>query len=274
MKKTVLAVSRFTPALLLAVTFSGVALAQKAVSPSPKSTTNDVNVRIIERNGDEVREIERTYSMDGMSDPQRDKMVMKLVDSLKATRKDGRKRQMTIIVEDNDSDRIVSRKRIGPGMKRIPGDIYVQRNKLPRNNRESWDNQNWNYELHRGVDSMADQIRRFKFEFPRDFDRQLVQPFESWSRNIGGKPSTIRGLDAYPNNPDRDQLNVRFTAPTKGDISIIVTNPKGKEVAKREIKDFSGEFVGQIDLGKKAQGIYFITVTQNEDGAVKRVIVE
>jgi hypothetical protein len=274
MKKTVLAVSRFTPALLLAVTFSGVALAQKTVSPSPKSTTNEVNVRIIERNGDEVREIERTYSMDGISDPQRDKMVMKLVDSLKATRKDGRKRQMTIIVEDNDSDRIVSHKRIGPGMKRIPGDIYVQRNKLPRKNHESWDNQNWNYELHRGVDSMADQLRRFKFEFPRDFDRQLVQPFESWSRNIGGKPSTIRGLDAYPNNPDRDQLNVRFTAPAKGDVSIIVTNPKGKEVAKREINDFSGEFVGQIDLGKKAQGIYFITVTQNEDGAVKRIIVE
>ncbi|MVM40092.1 T9SS type A sorting domain-containing protein [Spirosoma sp. HMF3257] len=274
MKKTVLAVSRFTPVLLLAVAFGGVAQAQQTESSSPKSATNEVNVRIIERNGDEVREVERTYRMDGMTDPQRDKLVMKLVDSLKATRKDGRKRQMTIIVEDNDSDRIVSRRRMGPGMKRIPDDAYAFRNRLPRNDRNFQDNQTWQYEFRRGADSMADQLRRFKLEFPKDFDRQLIRPFEDWSRNLGGKPSTIRGLDAFPNNPDRDQLNVRFTAPSKGDVSIIVTNPKGKEVAKREIKDFSGEFVGQIDLGKKAQGTYFITVTQNEDGAVKRIIVE
>ncbi|GAB4054604.1 T9SS type A sorting domain-containing protein [Spirosoma litoris] len=274
MKKTVFAVSRFTPALLLAVTFSGMAVAQKPVSPSPKSDNNEVNVRIIERNGDEVREIERTYRVNGMSDPERDKMVMKLVDSLKATRKDGRKRQMTIIVEDNDSERIVSRKRIGPGMKRVPGDAYAQRDRFQKDDWNLRNNQNWQQEFRRGTDSMADQLRRFKMEFPRDFDRQLVRPFEDWSRNLGGKPSTIRGLDAFPNNPDRDQLNVRFTAPEKGDVSIIVTNPKGKEVAKREIKDFSGEFVGQIDLGKKAQGIYFITVTQNEDGAVKRIVVQ
>lgn len=274
MKKTVFAVSRFTPALLLAVTFSGMAVAQKPVSPSPKSDNNEVNVRIIERNGDEVREIERTYRVNGMSDPERDKMVMKLVDSLKATRKDGRKRQMTIIVEDNDTERIVSRKRIGPGMKRVPGDAYAQRDRFQKDDWNLRNNQNWQQEFRRGTDSMADQLRRFKMEFPRDFDRQLVRPFEDWSRNLGGKPSTIRGLDAFPNNPDRDQLNVRFTAPEKGDVSIIVTNPKGKEVAKREIKDFSGEFVGQIDLGKKAQGIYFITVTQNEDGAVKRIVVQ
>ena len=140
--------------------------------------------------------------------------------------------------------------------------------------RDTWNNQTWQYEFRRGADSLADQMSRFKFQMPRDWDRQLVRPFEDWSRNFSSKPSTIRGLDAYPNNPDRNQLNVRFTAPSKGDVSIIVTNPKGNQVAKRDLKDFSGEFVGQIDLGKKAQGTYFITVTQNEDGAVKRVLVD
>ena len=91
---------------------------------------------------------------------------------------------------------------------------------------------------------------------------------------MGGKSSTIRGLDAFPNNPDRNQLNVRFTAPVKGDVRIVVANPAGKEVAKRTLKDFSGEFVGQIDLGRNPTGTYFITVTQNEDGAVKRIVVE
>ena len=272
MKKTVLAVSRFAPALLLTIVFGGVAIAQKPATPAAKPDKNEVNVRIIERNGDNVREIERTYRMDGMTDPQRDKMVMKLVDSLKASRKGDGKRQMTIIVEDTDGDRTVTRERVNPGQKGAKGDAYVWRgpNGRPGTNQ----NNTWRYEFRQNFDSLADRMNRFKFEFPRDFDRQLVRPFEDWSRNFAGKPSTIRGLDAFPNNPDRDQLNVRFTAPGKGDVSIIVTNTKGKEVAKREIKDFSGEFVGQIDLGKKPQGIYFITVTQNEDGAVKRIVVE
>ena len=272
MKKTVFATSWFAPALLLAVTLSGVATAQKTATP--KSGTNDVNVRITERNGNEIREIERTYHMDGMNDAQRDKLVMKLVDSLKATRKGGGRRQMTIIVDDVDSNRVSSRGRIGRNKQRFPNDAYVQRGRLPKNDLDFWNNPSWRQDFRRGTDSMTDQLNRFKMQLPRDFDRQLVRPFEDWSRNFSGKPSTIRGLDAYPSNPDRNLLNIRFTAPTKGDISIVVTNPKGKEVAKREIKDFAGEFVGQIDLGQKSQGAYFITVTQNEDGAVKRIVVE
>ena len=271
MKKTVFTRSRFTSALVLALAVGSATLAQK--TPSPKSDSREVNIRVIERNGDDVREIERTYHTDGMSSADRDKLVTKLVDSLKATRKDNSNHQMTIIVEDNKGDQVITRQRTPPTIKRLPGDAYTQRNRLP-NNGFFWNDRNWQYEFRRGADSMADQLRRFKFEFPRDFDRQFARPFEDWSRNVGGKASTIRGLEAFPNNPDRDQLNVRFTAPTKGDVTIMVTNTKGKEVAKREIKDFSGEFVGQIDLGKKAQGTYFITVTQNEDGATKRIVVE
>ncbi|UFH55488.1 T9SS type A sorting domain-containing protein [Spirosoma sp. KNUC1025] len=274
MKKTVFAGHRFVLALLLLSTASGFSIAQKTAPLKSKSDNNDVNVRIIERNGDEVREIERTYHMNGMSDPERDKLVMKLVDSLKATRKGGGRRQMTIIVEDTDGDRIVTRERSNIVRKRSPGDAYVLRGKLPKASTDSWNKQQWHHEFEWKSDSLADQIRRFSYKFPRDFDRQIARPFEDWARNFSGKPSTIRGLDAYPNNPDRAQLNVRFTAPTKGDVSIIVTNPKGKEVAKREIKDFSGEFVGQIDLGKNPQGAYFITVTQNEDGAVKRILID
>ncbi|MCX6213095.1 T9SS type A sorting domain-containing protein [Spirosoma sp.] len=274
MKKTVFAGYQFASTLLLAVALSSAAFAQKPDSPAKKSDKGEVNIRIIERNGGEVREIERTYRMDGMNDPDRDKLVMKLVDSLKATRKDGGKHQMTIIIEDGTGDRVVTRERVTPNKRRAPADAYAQRNKQPRNDQDFWNNQTWRYEFRRGTDSLADQLNRLKLTIPRDFDRQLVRPFEDWARNVGGKPSTIRGLDAFPNNPDHDQLNVRFTAPAKGDVTIFVTNPKGKEVARRDIKDFSGEFVGQIDLGKKPQGVYFITVTQNEDGAVKRIIVE
>ena len=274
MKKTVLSVSRFAPVLLLTLFLSGSVVAQTSKAPSKKAENNEVTIRIIERNGNDVRETERTYRSDGMSEADRDGLVTKLVDSLKTTRKGGRRSQMTIIIENNDGNRVVTRDRVRPGQKRAPKDAYVQRGKLPRSGNDSWNNSTWRYEFRQNFDSLTDRMNRFKFEFPRDFDRQIARPFENWSQNFTGKPSSIRGLDAYPNNPDRNQLNVRFTAPAKGDVSIIVTNTKGKEVAKREIKNFSGEFFGQIDLGKQPQGTYFITVTQLEDGAVKRIVVE
>lgn len=275
MKKTVFMHYRFALVMVLAVGLSSLATAQKTKSTAPKSADKEVTVRIIERDGADVRETERTYRIDGMSNPERDKLVTKLVDSLRANRKwTGSRRQMTIIVEDTDGDRMVTRERTSPDNGRAPGDVYVQRGRQPRTGRELEDNQTWQYEFRRGADSLADQMSRFRFQMPRDWDRQLARPFEDWARNFSGKPSTIRGLDAYPDNPDRNQLNLRFTAPAKGDVSIVVTNSKGKEVARRDLKDFSGEFVGQIDLGKKTQGAYFITVTQNEDGAVKRVIVD
>lgn len=277
MKKTVFIGCRFVSALLLTVGLGSLATAQNVESPAPKKEKSELNVRIIERNGDEVREIERTYHIDGMTDPERDKMVMKLVDSLKASRKDSRKRQMTIILEDTDGDRTVTRERTRPNTRRTPGDAYAQRNRAPQPGADPWGNQNWQFQFRRGADSlasMADRLNRMRLQVPRNWDQQLVRPFESWSSNLGGKPSTIRSLDVYPNNPDRNLLNVRFTAPAKGNVSIVVTDPKGKEVARRVVNDFSGEFVGQIDLGKKAQGTYFITITQNEDGAVKRVVIE
>lgn len=275
MKKTDFVRCRFAPALLLIVGLSSLATAQKTQPTTPKPAGKELHVRIIERNGADVRETQRTYRIDGLTDPERDKLVTKLVDSLKANRPvTGSRRQMTIIVEDTDGDRIVTRERMDSGNGRAPADAYARRGRLPRTGRDSWDSQTWQYEFRRGADSLADQMSRFKFQMPRDWDRQLARPFEDWARNMNSKPSTIRGLDAYPNNPDRNQLNVRFTAPSKGDVSVVVTNPKGKEVARRDIKDFSGEFVGQIDLGKRAQGTYFITVTQNEDGAVKRVLVD
>ncbi len=275
MKKTVFVHSRFVPAFLLLIGLSSIATAQKTESTAPKSVDKEISVRIIERNGTDVRETERTYRIDGMTDQEKDRMVMKLVDSLKANRKGaGSRRQMTIIVEDTDGDRVVTRERMNSGRDRAPDDAYARRGSQSRSNRDSWNGQTWQYEFRRGADSLADQMSRFRFQMPRDWDRQLARPFEDWARNFSSKPSTIRGLDAYPNNPDRNQLNVRFTAPSKGDVSIVVTNAKGNQVVRRDLKDFSGEFVGQIDLGKKAQGAYFITVTQNEDGAVKRILVD
>ncbi len=215
----------------------------------------EVTIKIIERNGDQVRETNRTYRLDSNDD--RDKIAMKLVDSLKAAHPNERGRQVTIIIDEGEGNRVRQR----PGS----GDVYARRPySVPQ----------WEYDIRTNVDSVAGKVDRF---FRYDFEPKLNRVFEGWSSTYNGatKPSTIRSLDVFPNNPDKDQLNIRFTAPAKGDIDIVVTTAKGKEVSRRTINDFSGEYVGQINLDKKiTPGVYFVSVTQNEDGAVKRVVVE
>jgi hypothetical protein len=85
---------------------------------------------------------------------------------------------------------------------------------------------------------------------------------------------TIHGLKGEPNQPFNGKLNVEFTAPEKGNITIAVTDVNGKEIASDVVKDFQGDYLGQIDLKKAGAGIYFLRVTQGNDGAVRRVKVD
>ncbi len=239
----------------------------RVTSPAPPAQSGDVSIKIIETtDANEAVELNRTYHIDGMNSDQRDALVNKLVDSLRAKRNGRPARQLTIIVEDSRDTNRVSRK-----LRKI------RPNAAPNGYAYGWGPgwpQNFQQDLNIQIDSLGQQMKRFQFQLPSDFGAKMARPFEAWAREANTKPASIRGLDAYPNNPDRNQLNIRFMAPTTGDVLIMVTNPKGKEVARKELNNFTGEFVGQIDLGKKATGTFFVTVTQNEDGAVKRIVVE
>jgi hypothetical protein len=85
---------------------------------------------------------------------------------------------------------------------------------------------------------------------------------------------TINGLISYPNKPFNGKLNVRFKSPEKGNVTISVTDVNGKEIASEQIKDFSGLYLGQIDVKKSGVGVYFVRVTQSNDGVVRRVQVD
>ena len=85
---------------------------------------------------------------------------------------------------------------------------------------------------------------------------------------------TIQGLSGKQNQPFNGKLNVRFNAPEKGNVTIAVTDVNGKEIATETVKDFQGDYFGQIDLKKAGAGVYFLRVTQGNDGAVRRVEVK
>ncbi len=309
MKKTVKQPLRF--ALILGL------MATVAHAQTDTAKPGELRLKVTERSGGNVREIERTYRADGMTDARRDAIVNKLIDSLRTTRK-GKDSQISVTVEGKyaqegkggplgrvgmQEERQVEgysysapRPPRPPRAPRAPrGSVWMSGDTIVLEDSgmapfDTLSRQMRRFRLdRRKMDSLASGLRRFQYNFRRDFqpmvdkfnggdwardmEQQLARPFDAWNRTGANQPATVRGLDAYPSNPDRNMLNVRFNAPAKGDVSIVVTNPKGKEVAHRDLKDFTGEFVGQVDLGKKAEGVYFITVTQNDDGAARRVVV-
>lgn len=99
-----------------------------------------------------------------------------------------------------------------------------------------------------------------------------LKKLKKWAEEKGSK--TIQGLSGKQNQPFNGKLNVRFHAPEKGNVTIAVTDVNGKEMATETVKDFQGDYLGQIDLKKASAGIYFLRVTQGNDGAVRRVEVK
>ncbi|MCP1383350.1 T9SS type A sorting domain-containing protein [Runella salmonicolor] len=278
---------------------AGLGVATTALSQEEKKEARDsakdkvtVRVRMSEEKDGKTEIVERSYTYNNLSEAEREAKVKAIVDSLKGTGKDATNRRLSIEIEEGDSrhpdhdgryddDRIVRKQK-----------EEKERVKIYKSNpKDRQDNYNYNHNFRFDFDeeAFADRMKRVEKRIEPQM-RKLERNMEDWSRdfepkfrefwhsdiNLGGsgKPASIRGLEAFPNNPDKNELNLRFYAPNKGDVTITVTDTKGKQVSRKEVKDFSGDYVGQLELGKNAKGTYFVNVVQNEDGAVKRIVIE
>jgi hypothetical protein len=112
----------------------------------------------------------------------------------------------------------------------------------------------------------------FEMDGPMGGPGMKLKRLKKMMKENGSK--TIQGLSGKQNQPFNGKLNVRFKAPTKGNVTIAVSDVNGKEIATETVKDFQGDYLGQIDLKKAGAGIYFLRVTQGNDGAVRRVEVK
>lgn len=128
-------------------------------------------------------------------------------------------------------------------------------------------------DLEMEIDRIIGQADRFARELPRKIERNFPSIY-SWNGNLE-KNKTIQNLDVFPNRPSNDLINVRFFAPEKGDVTISVLTTTGDRVAQETIKDFEGDYTGQIKVKNfKEDQAYFILVSQGEDGSSQKLIVE
>ncbi|MCE7067272.1 T9SS C-terminal target domain-containing protein [Dyadobacter sp. CY326] len=255
-------------AALLTGVFISPAQAQKEKSektqPDQKAS---IRIKVTEEKDGNVENKERSYRIGKLTDKQREEFVDKVLDSMGVDKK--KNQTVSVTIDDGDDSDIISKKR-----QKVIIDHRDDREPLAYHWKGDISN---DFEFN--TENFRKHMKTFENEwkpktktFMRDMENFGNEMGEIWNKEVT-KPASIRSLNAYTNNPDNGVLNLRFNVPQKGDVSVVVTDTKGKEIGKRDIKDFEGEFVGQIELRKNTKGTVFVTVVQNEDGAVKRVVI-
>ena len=240
-----------------------------------------IRIRIEQEINGETKVNEKIIDASAMSDGQKEDMIQKFQDSVMAQNK-GKVQGMKIEVE-NESDVRKGEKRVERNynynndngdeeivIRKKPHVKIYRRNGNGKDGMEIFDGEEFSRELNGNMESLRDNLKEMgkdlKFEY-----RTIPDGF-FFNDNGGSSAKTVRDVEVFSNNPKTEILNVRFNAPQKGDVSIKVMDVKGNIVAKEEIKDFSGEYVGQINIGKQ-KGTIFVMITQGEDGTVKRVVL-
>ena len=79
-------------------------------------------------------------------------------------------------------------------------------------------------------------------------------------------------LSIYP-NPNDGNFNVSFNATEKGTYKVELTNALGQLIFKDELKDFFGTYTKQLSVVDYGKGVYTITLINDKNEAVKRIIV-
>ncbi|MCF0072386.1 T9SS type A sorting domain-containing protein [Dyadobacter sp. CY261] len=275
--KTV-SIQKLTWSLLLVAAPAFLSVAQAQSDKKPKSEDQDkktsIRIKVTEDENGKTRDIERSYEVGAMTDTERQKFVDKVLDSLKVDKK--KKQTISITVDDGNDGAIAAKKR-----KKVIIDHRDPHEPMAFH----WDS-DFKYDMDWDSDKFRENIKTIEKNFNKDFHPKakiLMREMEDFGKNFGKnfdyewdnnvKSANVRSLTAYANNPADDVLNLRFSVPEKGNVTVTVTDTKGKEVGKKEIHDFEGEYVGQIELKKNTKGTLFVTVVQNEDGAVKRVVI-
>ncbi|RXK49602.1 T9SS type A sorting domain-containing protein [Aquirufa rosea] len=237
---------------------------------------------VVEENGKQ-KTIERTFANPDLAEAG----IKQLNDSLnkEISKSEGKTKIITMDIRKRGGDRLRMNPmgsvptmerdkmaRIEKRMRKLRGDMDDKQIRIFRHGPEDM-------EIH--VEQMPDG-KNFKFDLdengPGMKELRRIQedgfPFLDQHFAGGQGSKNIKGLFANPNSPFNGKLNIRFNAPEKGTVYIRVFDVNGKQIADEIVKEFQGRYLGQIDLKKAGSGVYFVLVSQGNDGSTIRVKID
>jgi hypothetical protein len=274
---------------------------QKSISQNITSENGQLKIHVeMDENG-KKQVFDKSYNVEGLSENEKQALIEHVTDSLTAGSNKNMKMKVKIkrdINSNNDNGMVYQNGNERKGKKKVIIKDYNQKNgdkKVDINIDEDDDMQidedvdidinGMDFDMKDIQNGLGDLGKTLKFKF--DEFGPMMQKFGDdmapHLKNLGNGnffnfdgesgAKTVKNLNAFPNKPNNNKLNIRFIAPEKGNITITVTDLNNKEIGKEKISDFTGEYIGQVDLKGTNKGTIFVTVVQGEDGATKRVVL-
>ncbi len=253
------------------------ALSQEAVTEEKSK----IRIHIIQEENGKSKVQEKIYDIDNLSETEQKAHIDRILDSLGKEKKADRR--ITITLEEGNVHRnngIRPPRRVYGGAFPIEAPHWGQAfaysmDSLTRHfdtvfvaRRQQLDTN-----LRRLMADTEVRVADARRAVAERFHTAPSQPFVLRGFSDESASKTLKSISIFPNQPFDNLLNVRFRTLEKGDVTITVRDTKGREIGKKELKDFEGEFVGQVSLEKSAKGTLFVSVVQQEDGVVKRVVI-
>ena len=84
---------------------------------------------------------------------------------------------------------------------------------------------------------------------------------------------SVANLDVYP-NPSRGEFNISFELDDIQDFYLKITNYIGEVIFTEELKDLEGQYNKTVDLGEKANGIYMLNITTNNQYINQKIVIQ
>ena len=91
--------------------------------------------------------------------------------------------------------------------------------------------------------------------------------------NVGiNEINNIYGLSVFP-NPNDGKFIVSFDSPLKSSFKLEIIDALGKQVFKENIQELKGTYSKQMNLFEFGKGIYTVSLTNDINETIKRIIV-
>ncbi len=267
---------------------TSIGFSQKTINEDISMENGKIRIQVTKEMNGKKEVFDQVYNAEGLSENEKQALIQRVTDSL-TTDSDKNMRMRVKVDRGNDKVQNSRKKQIiiekdidSKNEKNIDQQIDIEID--DEDMHFNFDGKD--FDLHDLQNKIGDLGRTLQFKFDeiepklKKWGEDMEPHFKKFANGDifeieGGFNSskTVKSLNAYPNKPSNNKLNVKFTAPEKGDVTITVTDINGKEIGKEKIKDFSGEYIGQIELKGMAKGTVFVTVVQGADGTVKRVVL-
>ncbi len=130
----------------------------------------------------------------------------------------------------------------------------------------------WEEDFPRLSDRYRRNLDAFKFNM-EDLAVKLNRDFSGFNGNFTITEG-FSNVNVYTNKPATHILNLRFKSSEEGPVRISVVSLQGDLIVRESVEDFSGEYIGQLNLKEGTKGTFFVIISQGDRGISRKVKVE